>query len=70
MTDKGELELTICHMTDREASLRCENNRLRKGLVLAESELTAMLRDGKPSWTCEKVIKQIHEALKGGERNE
>ena len=52
--------------TDREASLRCENNRLRKGLVMAESELTAMLRDGKPSWTCEKVIKQIREALKGG----
>jgi hypothetical protein len=52
-------------MTDKEASLRCENNRLRKGLVIAERELTAMFRDGRPSWTCEKSIREIREALKG-----
>jgi hypothetical protein len=55
-------------LTSREVSLHCENNRLRKGLVIAERELSAMFREGKPSWTCEKAIKEIREALKGGEK--
>jgi hypothetical protein len=53
-------------MNEKEINLLVENNRLRRGLIIAERELTLTLRDGKPSGKCKQVIQEIRNALEGG----
>lgn len=50
---------------EERANLLCENNALRKGLVMAESQLSYMFTIGKPSDRCEKIIEEIQNCLHG-----
>jgi hypothetical protein len=57
-------------MSEKETNLLVENNRLRRGLIIAERELKLMFRDGKPSERCKQAIQEIRNALEGGSDNE
>ena len=52
-------------LTPREINLITENNRLRRGLLIAERQLILVLKTGKPPHRCAEVIQEIREALSG-----
>jgi hypothetical protein len=52
-------------LTPREINLITENNRLRRGLLLAERQLIVVMKTGKPPPRCADVIEQIRQALSG-----
>ena len=52
-------------LTPREINLITENNRLRRGLLIAQRQLILVLKTGKPSYRCAAVIQEIREALSG-----
>ena len=52
-------------LTPREINLITENNRLRRGLLLAERQLIVVMKTGKPPHRCAEAIQEIREALSG-----
>jgi hypothetical protein len=52
-------------LTPREINLITENNRLRRGLLLAERQLIVVMKTGKPPRRCAEAIQEIREALSG-----
>jgi hypothetical protein len=57
-------------MTPKEINLFVENNRLRRGLVMAEAELTRIVENAKPSDRAPDTIAIIRNALRGGNTDE
>jgi hypothetical protein len=53
-------------MTPNEINMLCENNRLRRGLVSAEKQLTYIKDFGKAHERADFAIAEIREALVGG----
>jgi len=52
-------------LTPREINLITENNRLRRGLLIAERQLILVMKTGKPPHKCAEAIQEIREALSG-----
>ena len=52
-------------LTPREINLITENNRLRRGLLIAERHLIVVMKTGKPPPRCAEAVQEIREALSG-----